>query len=176
MWSSSSSAITSRRRLLSLLAAWPLAVFAGTEAPLAGLKRWGSGSYRWFGLRIYDATLWAGSDPTQPPLALRLTYQRSIRGGDIAEASVDEMRKLGNANKSQLTNWGEKMARLFPDVHPDDYLLGVYRHGGADFYYNDHLIGNIDDEAFAASFFGIWLDTRTSAPALRASLLLRSET
>jgi len=100
MWSSSSSAITNRRRLLGLLAAWPLAVFAGTEAPLAGLRRWGSGSYRWFGLRVYDATLWAGNDPTQPPLALRLTYQRDIRGSDIAEASVDEMRKLGNADKA----------------------------------------------------------------------------
>ena len=179
MWSSSSSPIASRRHLigwLSLLTLCPQSVLASSEAPLTGLKRWGSGSYRWFGLRIYDATLWAGSDPTQPPLALKLTYQRNIRGSDIAEASIDGLRKIGTADKAQLAYWGEKMTQLFPDVHANDYLLGVYRHGGADFYYNDHLIGSIDDEAFGASFFGIWLDSRTSAPALRAALLQRSET
>ena len=32
-------------------------------------------------------------------------------------------------------------------------------------------IGRIDDPAFGAAFFGIWLDARTTAPNLRASLL-----
>ncbi len=162
-----------RRSLLLALLALPLAGMAGAApavAPFPGLRRWGSGTFRRFGFHVYDATLWAGDDPLRPPLALRLDYKRSIAGKAIAEASVNEMRKLG-ADVPQIEAWGAEMARIFPDVRDGDHLVGLWQPEGARFLQGDRVLGDVDDPAFARAFFGIWLDERSSAPALRAALL-----
>ena len=176
MSSISNSGIT-RRRVLCVLAAAPLAGLAHSAAgdPTDGLTRWGSGEFRRFGFLIYQATLWAGDQgPLQPPLALKLTYQRNIAGRDIAAASVKEMRQLGMADEQRLERWGEEMDRIFPDVRPGDHLLGLQRADGARFFFNGSPLGAVDDVAFARAFFAIWLDVRTSAPELRNALLKRS--
>ena len=172
-----------RRRdwLLGLagLALWPATAIATAttaaarlDAPGGGLKRWGSGEFRRFGFLIYEATLWAsGRDPLQPPLALALTYKRNLSGKRIAEASVNEMRNLDSADETRLQNWGLRMAQIFPDVQPEERIVGLYLAEGARFFHNDRPLGHIDDPAFARAFFGIWLDARTSAPELRAALL-----
>lgn len=144
---------------------------AAPENPLAGLRRWGSGELRRFGFLIHEATLWAGDDPARPPLALDLVYHRSVSGQTIVEASIDEMRGLVVGQEARLKHWREAMKPIFPDVRAGDRLIGLYRSDGARFYRNGHRIGGIDDPAFAAAFFGIWLDVRTSAPELRAALL-----
>lgn len=176
-----------RRGFLHLLAACPLVglataaiantAFADTaiENPLSGMKRWGSGEFRRYGFLIYEATLWAlGNDPTHPPLALKLTYKRSIAGKDIADASVKEIRQLGIADASQLELWGAQMQKLFPDVQAGDHIVGLYSESRAQFFYNDRFIGAIESAGFASAFFGIWLDANTSAPALRSALLQTS--
>lgn len=158
-----------RRSLLLALLAWPL-LPALASPPLPGLRRWGRGSYRYYGFHIYDATLWAGDDPLHPPLVLRLDYKRSIAGRDIVAASVREMRKL-LADAARLDAWGEAMARIFPDVRDGDHLLGVWNEQGVAFLHDGRELGRIDDPEFARAFFGIWLDEKTSTPALRAALL-----
>jgi hypothetical protein len=168
-----------RRRFCLALAAWPLAGWAsvGPDTRLAGMRRWGSGEFRRFGFLIYEATLWAaGSDPMQPPQALLLTYRRNISGRSITDASIAEMRNLGVADSARLMQWGEQMGRLFPDVRSGDELMGVHLPEGARFYYNDRLLGVIEDPVFARSFFAIWLDPRSSAPELRSALLQRAAT
>lgn len=173
-------AIIARRRrgVLAALLAWPLALplaslpaIASPDAAL-GLKRWGSGEFRRFGFFVYAATLWAGDDPLQPPLALRLDYERDIAGSAIAEASVKEMRRLG-VGEDALQRWAVQMARVFPDVKAGDWILGLYTAGGASFMHNGRRIGDIAEPEFARRFFGIWLDPRTSAPELRTALLRR---
>ena len=165
-----------RRRFCLALTAWPLAGLAnsGPESLLAGLRRWGSGEFRRFGFLVYEATLWVGGDdPQWPPLALRLTYRRTISGKSITDASVAEIRNIGVADAARLTQWGEQMSRIFPDVRPGDEILGVHLSDGARFFHNDRQVGAIDDPAFARAFFAIWLDPRTSAPELRSALLQR---
>ena len=164
-----------RRALLLALAAWPawpawpFSGIAASEAP-ANLRRWGSGEFRRFGFLIYEATLWAGDDPQQPPLLLRLDYKRDISGTDLVAASVREMRRTV-ADEARLREWGERLARIFPDVKAGDHLIGDYRPEGALFVQDGRELGGIRDADFARAFFGIWLDPRTSAPGLRASLL-----
>lgn len=136
----------------------------------ASLSRRGSGRFRRFGFHIYDATLWAGPDVTQPPLALELTYRRDLRGRDIARASVDEMRRVG-ASDAALERWGAQMQQLFPDVRDGDRIVGLQEVQSARFWFNGRPLGRIDGAEFARHFFGIWLDPRTSAPGLRAALL-----
>ncbi|WP_265946439.1 chalcone isomerase family protein [Dechloromonas sp. A34] len=162
-----------RRRLVLALLSAPFAAFAAAD-PTAGLTRWGSGEFRRFGFLVYEAVLWAGDDPIRPPLALKLTYKRNITGKDIADASVNEIRNLGGVDEGRLKLWGELMGRIFPDVRPGDHIVGLYLPEGARFFHNNRLIGVIGEPEFARAFFAIWLDPKTSAPALRAALLRRS--
>ncbi len=162
-----------RRMLLALGAASVLGLPRPARAsPLAGLARWGSGDLRRFGFLVFTATLWAADDPLQPPLALRLDYQRRMTGAVIARASVLEMRRFSD-DRQRLAAWEAQMSQIFPDVQPGDHLVGVYRPEGAYFYQDEHLLGAITSPDFAATFFAIWLDRRTSAPELRAALLTR---
>jgi hypothetical protein len=167
-----------RRTLLQALALGPLfglprLAQAGTGL-VADLKRWGSGEFRRFGFLVYEATLWAGDDPQRPPLALRLDYRRAVEGRVIAAASVREMRRFVS-DEALLQHWGEQMQRIFPDVQAGDHLLGVQRADGVRFYQHDRLLGTIATPGFGAAFFAIWLDERTSVPALRAALLQRQQ-
>jgi len=138
----------------------------------------GTGTYRWFGLKLYDATLWAARGSfradtwSSAPLAIELAYARSLKGEKIAEASVDEMKKLGVGSPAQLRAWGEAMKRVFPDVDENTRLTGVYQPGQpTHFFRNGAPSGEIADPAFGPAFFAIWLHPNTSAPKLRAALL-----
>lgn len=169
-----------RRRDFSVaLAALPFASLAmaslkalSNELPI--LLRWGSGEFRRFGFLVYEATLWASeAEPLKPPLALSLTYKRNIEGNAIAEASVDQMHRF-DASAAQLARWGKQMQAVFPDVKPGDQIVGLQLPDRARFFFNEQLIGEIVDADFAANFFAIWLDPRTSEPGLRTALLKRA--
>lgn len=168
-----------RREAALALATWPLLGMAADAAPvaLAGspvpLHRWGSGEFRRLGFLVYRAVLWAGAGVApQPPLALGLTYARTIAGKAIAEASVDQMRRFGSS-EADLERWGTQMAAVFRDVTPGDQIVGLQLNDQARFFLNDKPIGDIADPAFAQNFFAIWLDPRTSEPSLRTALLKR---
>lgn len=142
------------------------------EVPAARLA--GEGSFRWFGLKIYDAQLWVGDAGyrNDAVFALDLNYARNLSGAKIAEASRDEISKLGIGTPAQRAAWLTGMMRLFPDVAEGDRLTGVFLPGlGARFYFNGKLRGEIPDAQFANAFFAIWLDAKTTAPALRKALL-----
>lgn len=138
----------------------------------------GSGSFRWLGLKLYDASLWAARTNFNPdqwqnaPLALELNYARSLEGKRIADASIDEMKKLGIGNPTQHKAWGDAMRQLFPDVDKTTQLTGVYIPGQATrFFRNGAPIGEVADPAFGPAFFAIWLHPNTTAPKLRTALL-----
>lgn len=168
-----------RREATLAMATWPLLGAAADAAPEAiasspvPLQRWGSGEFRRFGFLVYRAVLWAGTGETpKPPLALGLTYVRTIAGKAIAEASVDQMRRFGSS-EADLERWGAQMAAVFPDVASGDQIVGLHMNDQARFFLNDKPIGDIVDPAFAQNFFAIWLDPRTSEPSLRTALLKR---
>lgn len=134
----------------------------------------GSGEMRWFGFALYSAKLWRSGDAWRLdlPHALELTYRRSISDTQLVNASIDEMRRLGQRDETQLQRWRTQLERVFPSVREGDTIVGLHEPGrGARFYFNGKLNGEIDDAALAAAFFAIWLDPRTREPALRASLL-----
>lgn len=174
--SATSNSFRLRRRLVGaplLLAAWPLTVMAHSLPRLAaeGLRPWGSGEFRHFGFLVYEAELWAGDDPLNPPLALALTYRRRLSGKAIAASSVAEMRRLGAVDDATLARWGEALERLFPDVGPGDRLIGHHDGRRARFLFNERELGSVDEPGFADRFFAIWLSPETRAPALRRALL-----
>lgn len=139
-------------------------------------RRLGRGTFRWWGLSIYDAELWSDRALSperfeQSPFALALHYHRALVGQQIAERSLTEMRRIGPVDEQQGRRWLSAMREAFPNVQDGDRLVGLHRPGEAtQFFCNGRPTHAIDDAAFAPLFFGIWLSPRSSEPALRAAL------
>lgn len=172
------------RRLKSILLGLTLllapAVTAATGLPAAvcsaleDCRMVGQGRLRWWGFHVYDASLWTSSGRwrAQSPYALDIRYARQLTGAQLADTSVDEMRRLGMRDETVLGRWGATMRRLFPDVAPGSRLIGLHvPQRGVLFYSADRYLGAIEDPEFARFFFGIWLDIRTQTPDLRDALL-----
>jgi len=139
-----------------------------------GLSETGTGTLRWFGLRLYDARLWVGGEQPDAarPFVLALRYARDFTGRSIAEASFDEIARLGYGTAPEQARWRAAMERMFPDVDAGQELAGLNVPGrGVRFYLDGQPIGEIADAAFARAFFAIWLDPRTRAQSLRIALL-----
>lgn len=137
----------------------------------------GSAQLRVFGLAIYQAQLWVGAgfrarDYGQFPLALSLTYQRRVSAQAMAERSLDEMQRQSPLSAAQQADWQAALQTLLVDVAANDRLTGVHLpEQGARFWLNGRRLGEVADPLFSRRFFGIWLDTTTSQPDLRAALL-----
>ncbi len=153
------------------------AVPAAVKAALPEASLVGGAPFRWFGLKLYDARLWADRKAVTPdnwtstPLALELIYARSLEGDRIAKASIDEIRQLGIGTATQHMAWLEAMKRVFPDVVEGTQLIGIYAPGQPTQFLRDgQLIGEVADADFGKAFFAIWLNAKTSAPRLRNAL------
>jgi hypothetical protein len=151
---------------------------AAVASTVGDARLCGEGVLRWFGLKVYEARLWVDAKRFDParlsgsPFALDLRYARNLDGEAIARTSLDEIARLGFGDAQRRSAWFDAMREIFPDVQDGDRLTGVNRPGsGVQFYRNDLRIGTVEDPDFAAAFFAIWLDPRTKAPELRASLL-----
>ncbi|MBC7513926.1 MAG: chalcone isomerase family protein [Herminiimonas sp.] len=168
--------------LLLVAATFAVGVQAATPehiaAELPKARVAGSGTFRYFGLEIYDATLWVGPNgyrpaaPTAEKFALDLRYARAFLGKRIASRSTDEMEKLKLGSVAQRAEWNAKMTALFPDVVEGSHITGVYLpKEGARFYRDGKLLGDILDPEFGHAFFTIWLDPKTTGGPLREALL-----
>ena len=160
--------------VLLLHCAGALAAPAHIEGHVPSARLAGQGAFTWFGIRIYDAELWVGEQGYQPgqPFALELRYARRLDGVKIAEASADEMEKLGAGTAAQRRAWLARMKEVFPDVREGTRISGVFvPAGGVRFYLDGRALASIPDPQFAAAFFAIWLDPRTTAGKLRTALL-----
>lgn len=123
---------------------------------------------------VYDARLIApkGQWAETSPFALELKYLQAIEGRKIADHAIEEMRYIGFHDDGTLAAWHQEMLEIFPDVLPGTIITGIRSASGATIFYEaGKEIGRINDPAFTAHFFRIWLDPKTSAPALRQSLL-----
>ena len=141
---------------------------------LPGARVSGQGKFTWFGMKIYDASLWVGEAgyAAGAPFALELRYARSLSGVRIADASADQIEKTGGGTKDQRTLWLGKMRAIFPDVKEGSRITGVFLPGGAvRFHLDASVLGTISEPGFAQAFAGIWLSPRTTAPQLREALL-----
>jgi hypothetical protein len=171
--------------LLMVHLTWPSVSVAQKPAPqpvpaelaTPDLAWRGTARFTYFGFDVYDATLW--TTPTfqaqaahEHVLALELHYLRNFEAKDIAQRSIQEMRRITTVSPAQEQAWMAQMLRVFPKVRKGDRLLGLQRPGeAAVFWHNGQPRGEIADPEFAKLFFGIWLSARTSDPAFRLRLL-----
>ncbi|WP_166837771.1 chalcone isomerase family protein [Rheinheimera pleomorphica] len=141
------------------------------------LKTVGEGSYRYLFWQLYDARLatldGAFSDYRKnAPVLLELTYKRDITKQQFIDATVDEWKKLGHSSAEQQQQWAAQLQTLWQDVKEGDRLAALLLDDGrVQFYFNGTETGVLDDTAFGAAFFDIWLHPDTSAPKLRRQLI-----
>ena len=90
----------------------------------------GQAKMTFWGFEVYQATLWVApgfteSSYEQSAFALELAYLRELRGRDIAERSITEMRRQAPMSPTQEAAWEGQMRALFPDVKAGDRITGV---------------------------------------------------
>lgn len=154
----------------------PAASAIGCRGDIAATTRVGTGEFCVLGFCLYKAELWSARPRFSPdaPFALVLNYERSVSAEKMVATGISEIERLATQPLPSATvqAWRNDMKRAFGDVSRGDELCGVYLPGrGARFYANGVATAQVDDEAFARAFFGIWLDPRTRAPSLRERLL-----
>jgi hypothetical protein len=163
--------------ILAVLLMWPVAVTANPlvadrYVPQAG--KVGDGVLTYLFWDVYKATLYAPGSAWRPdaPFALTLSYMRDLKGRDIAERTITEIRDQGFADEAKLSDWSARLTALFPDVGDGDSLTAIRDAAGRTLFYGgSKQIGAIDDPAFGRCFFDIWLGEKTSEPKLRRTLL-----
>ena len=174
-----------------VMLAQPQQVHAATQSPWAlpesmqwfeqqgiGFRLRGQASMRWFGLLLYEARLWTNESFDAKAWAdhgfgLELIYARSFEGARIAQTSLELMQAQHGKLAERDRQWLAWMLKGFPDIQAKDRLLGLHRAGKTDcrFVHNRQARLEVSDAAFARAFFGIWLDPRTTEPALRRGLI-----
>ena len=157
-------------------AALPGAAHANWRDELPQARAVGGGELRWFGLRIYHATLWSEKQPFDPAarFALQLRYHRSISRERLVQTSMDEIRRLGIGPRDSATaqRWEAQLRAAFVDVAEGDQLVGLHLPGqGMRLYDRDKLLAEIPDPQLAQAFFGIWLHESSRDQNLRRQLL-----
>ncbi len=123
---------------------------------------------------VYDAKLYApdGTWSQDKPFMLSLHYFREIKGVDIADRSVQEIRNQGFDDEVKLAAWHTQMKHLFPDVEDGSILSAVFIPGEKIKFFDRHQpIGVVNDAMFVRLFADIWLSEKTSRPDLRRQLL-----
>ena len=141
------------------------------EGALSQVQPQGVGRLNFWGFHVYDATLYRSIHKDSPEFALDIKYQKSFSGLSIANRTAEEMRKIG-VPESQAVVWGNELAKILPNVEPGQTLTGVYSPGqGTTLFFDGKKIAQIPGADFSRAFFGIWLDSKTSVPKLRAELL-----
>jgi hypothetical protein len=139
----------------------------------------GSGRLRYFGFSVYDASLWALptlkiAQVTHQRFALCITYLRAFTASDIAQRSLQEIRRMHQVAPDSARIWLTALQDVLPDVAAGDRVTALNPPGGVAFWHQGRRAGVISDTAFSSKFFDIWLSESTSEPRLRSALLARA--
>ena len=166
-----------RHRSKMLLAALALTAsgFANADPVLPEFAKVGEGSLSWFGLSIYDASLWTPSGTYSgggEPTLLTIRYSRDLSKQRIIETTAKEWRRLKVGDESQRSAWLAELEIILPEIRKDLRLSSLVNPESSTVFYQDgSAIGTVDDPEFGPAFLAIWLDPKTKARKLRKSLL-----
>ena len=123
---------------------------------------------------VYESSLYtptgqyAGFNDT---VRLDIRYLRDFAAAALLKQTAKEWQKLDMTN-ADINQWLPQLANIWPDVSQNDVLSARRIHPSKlDFYFNEQLIGSINDHQLADAFLAIWLSPNTSEPDLRKQLI-----
>jgi hypothetical protein len=150
----------------------PLPPQVVSQAP--DMRPLGKGRHSWWGIQMYDATLWivgpqwsaAGTH------ALDLEPSRVVPADTLVKNAIKEMRDLKVGDESKLKTWQAELTKVIPNVRPGDQIVIFCPDTNRTLIYlNDSSNGEVDDPSFCPAVMSVWLHPQTKHQAMRKSLL-----
>ncbi|MCU4674637.1 hypothetical protein N7931_03230 [Catenovulum sp. 2E275] len=109
-------------------------------------------------------------------LALKIHYLRDIDKVDLVKETEKQWRHL-SFTEIDFTPWLNQLTQIWPNLKQADELIFMVKNASetspnltAQFYYNNRLIGELNDSKMIYAFAAIWLSQATSEPELREKL------
>jgi len=150
----------------------PLPPQVASQAP--GLHPFGKGRHSWWGIQMYDATLWiVGPQWSETEKhALDIEPSRVVPADTLVKNAIKEMRDLKVGDESKLKTWQAEMIKVMPNVRPGDQVVIFCSDANRTLVYlNDSSSGEVDDPSFCRAVMSVWLHPQTKHQAMRKSLL-----
>src|SRR5216684_5461921 len=90
-----------------------------------GMQPFGKGRHTWWGIRMYDATLWIVGPQysAAAPHALDIEPGRAVPSDTLVKNAIAEMRDLKVGDERQLGIWQAEMRKLIPNVKEGDQIV-----------------------------------------------------
>ena len=154
------------------IAARPLPPQVLSTAP--GIHPFGKGRHSWWGVRMYDATLWIVGPQwsATAPHALDIEPGRAVPSDTLVKNAIAEMRDLKVGDERQLGIWQAEMIKLIPNVQQGDQIVIFCSDTKRTLsYLNNSSTGEVDDPSFCPAVMSVWLHPQTKHQAIRKSLL-----
>ncbi|MFZ0680445.1 MAG: hypothetical protein WAN07_22320 [Candidatus Binatus sp.] len=143
-----------------------------SKAP--GIHPFGKGRHTWWGVRMYDATLWIVGPQwsATAPHALDIEPGRAVPSDTLVTNAIAEMRDLKLGDERQLATWRAELKKLIPNVQQGDQVVIFCSDSGRTLsYLNNSSTGAVDDPSFCPAIMSVWLHPQTKHQAVRKSLL-----
>jgi Chalcone isomerase-like len=150
----------------------PLPALVLTQAP--GIRPLGKGRHTWWGIQMYDATLWIVGPQysSAGPHALDLEPGRAVSSDTLVKNAVSEMRELRVGDASRLRAWQTEMTKVIPNVRQGDQVVIFCADSNRTLVYlNNSSTGEVDDPSFCPAVMSVWLHPQTRHQSMRKSLL-----
>ena len=168
--------------LIVVCATSAIAVAQGGHRPLPpqvlskapGMHPFGKGRHTWWGVRMYDATLWIVGPrwSAAAPHALDLEPGRTVPADTLVKNAISEMRDLKVGDDRQIRTWQAELKQLIPDVKQGDQVVIFCSPSNRTLVYlNNSSTGSVDDPSFCPAIMSVWLHPQTKHQAVRRSLL-----
>ena len=143
-----------------------------SQAP--GMHPFGKGRHSWWGIQMYDATLWIVGPQWSATgtHALDLEPSRVVPADTLVKNAIKEMRDLKVGDERQRGIWQAEMRKLLPNLKQGDQVVIFCPDTKRTLaYVNDSSTGAIDDPSFCPAIMSVWLHPQTKHQAMRKSLL-----
>tara|TARA_B100000809_G_scaffold187606_1_gene185917 strand:+ start:44 stop:604 length:561 start_codon:yes stop_codon:yes gene_type:complete len=103
-------------------------------------------------------------------LIYMINYLADISGKDLIERTVEQWQHL-KINPEKYQAYIPVLEKIWPDIEEGDTLSLHVNNNKSFFYFNNELVGEVEDQEFSQLFLDIWLSEKTSEPELRLELL-----
>lgn len=161
--------------LLVIIIALPARASASPEVgrAMSNPGKLGEVTFRWLGLPLYDAALFtpAGQGFSWArPIALQLTYARSISRDNLIEATITEMERMEGARGDHAAI-RQKLVSCFRDVSKGDRFTASASGGNAvQLWFNGRQTCTLGHSNIRERFLGIWLSDKSRSVRLSRQL------
>src|SRR2546425_9161427 len=139
-----------------------------------GIHPLGRGRHTWWGVHMYDATLWIVGlqfAPSQPH-ALDPEPGKSASSEMLVKSAIDEMRRQKVGDDGKLRAWTNEMKQVIPGVQRGDQIVIFCPADNKTLaYFNGVQRGVVEDPTLCPAIMNVWLHPSTRHQQVRKGLL-----